>query len=165
MNEAIAKLGPWKERLKKFAVIAIATGGFVGYFPIAPGTAGTLAGVLILWWLGSVSWWALLLLSLGLGAAGVWASGYAKRLWGESDSGHVVIDEIVGFLIGMIGMPITGYWLFWGFLLFRIFDVLKIPPGNYFDERVKNGWGVVLDDVTAGIYTNVILHLMLRAQL
>ena len=155
----------WKSRSREIGIVAIATGGFVGYFPFAPGTMGTLVGVLIVWGMKSSPFWGLLLLAILLGAAGVWASGEANQIFGKADSGHIVIDEIVGFLLTMVGIPVTGYWLFWGFALFRLLDVIKVPPSNYFDERMKNGWGVVLDDVTAGIYANIILHLMLRAQL
>ena len=76
-----------------------------------------------------------------------------------------MIDEIVGMMITMVGVPVTPYWLVIGFVLFRIFDVVKIPPANIFDSRVKNGWGIMLDDVCAGIYGNILLHLMLRAKI
>lgn len=155
----------WKSRLKSFGVYAIATGGFIGYFPVAPGTAGTLVGLLVVWIFAEAPFWLLLFLSLLLLVVGSWASGEANRLFGKSDSGHIVIDEIVGMMITMIGIPVTGYWMVLGFLLFRFFDIVKLPPGNYFDEKVKNGWGVVMDDVTAGIYSNILLHLMLRAQI
>lgn len=155
----------WKARLKKAGVYTIATGGFVGYFPVAPGTAGTFVGMAIVWLFRDVPFWGLLGASVFLTGLGVWASGQACTLIGVPDSGHIVIDEVVGFMITMIAIPVTGYWLFWGFVFFRILDVVKIPPGNYFDKKVKNGWGVVMDDVTAGIYGNILLHLMVRAQL
>jgi len=78
------------------------------------------------------------------------------------DSPKIVIDEIAGIMVTMIGIPLTGYWLFWGFILFRIFDITKPPPAKYFDSKVHNSWGVMLDDIIAGIYSNIILQLMLR---
>lgn len=155
----------WKARLKTAGIYTVATGGFIGYFPVAPGTAGTFLGLGAVWILRDAPFWVLLIFSLILLVIGAWASGEACQLLGKPDSGHIVIDEIVGMMITMIGIPVTGYWMFWGFLLFRFFDVVKLPPGNYFDEKVKNGWGVVMDDVTAGVYSNIILQLMLRAQI
>ncbi len=100
---------------------------------------------------------------LALGAVGVWASEQAGTIFRNADSSRITIDEIVGFMVTMIGVPVTMYWIVWGFLLFRFFDIIKFPPANLFDERMKNGWGVMLDDVTAGIYSNILLHLMIRA--
>lgn len=155
----------WKPRLQRLFVYWFATGGFVGFFPLAPGTMGSLVGVGIVWLMSGTPWWVLLLLAVLLLGVGVWSAQELDKILGEKDSGHIVIDEIVGILITMIGIPVTGYWLFWGFMIFRLLDIVKIPPGNYFDERVKNGWGVMMDDVTAGIYGNLLLQLMLRAQL
>ncbi len=155
----------WKERLKKFGIVYLATGSYFGFFPIASGTAGTVVGVAIVWAYRDFPLWSQLLLCLALGAVGVWVSGQAERIFRKSDSSYIVIDEIVGFMITMIGIPITPYWLICGFILFRFLDVVKLPPADYFDERVKNGWGVMLDDVFAGIYGNIWLHLMLRTAL
>ncbi len=137
----------------------------MGFVPFAPGTMGSLVGLGIVYLLGGVPFWVLILLAVALGAVGVWSAHQLDHILGVHDSGHIVIDEIVGILITMVGIPVTGYWLFWGFLIFRLLDVVKIPPANYFDERMKNGWGVMLDDVAAGIYGNLLLQLMLRAQL
>ncbi len=155
----------WKVRLRDFAVMAIASGGGTGYFPVASGTAGTLVGVLIVWLFRDAPLGFNLALILFLGGVGVWVSQEAGRLLKVSDSSKIVIDEIVGFMITMIGIPGSGYWLVFGFLLFRFFDITKLPPANYFDERIKNGWGVMLDDVAAGVYANILLQLMLRANI
>jgi phosphatidylglycerophosphatase A len=93
-------------------------------------------------------------------AIGVHASNIAQRHFKQDDPGRVVIDEIVGLMTTMIGIPVVGSSLFVGFVLFRILDVTKPPPANIFDTRIKNGWGIVLDDVSAGIYANILLHLM-----
>ena len=155
----------WKVRLQRAGAIAVATGFLVGYVPVAPGTFGALVGLAIAWGLQAASLWVWAIVILGLAAAGVWASGEANRIIGQPDSRHIVIDEVVGILVTMVGIPVTGYWLVWGFLLFRFFDIVKLPPCNIFDTRLKNGWGVMLDDIAAGIYGNVVLRLMLRAEI
>ena len=153
----------WKKRLKKVGVIGVASGVFTGYFPVASGTVGTLLGVAIVWLWQGVPISLQGVMCLALGAVGVWASEQAGTIFRNADSSRITIDEIVGFMVTMIGVPVTMYWIVWGFLLFRFFDIIKFPPANLFDERMKNGWGVMLDDVTAGIYSNILLHLMIRA--
>lgn len=148
---------------KKILVVLIASGAFVGYFPVAPGTAGSVLGAIGIWQIrgwGLVAYLILLALLFGLG---VWACDAANKIFKKADSPRIVIDEIVGLMVTMIGIPVTAYWLLWGFLFFRFFDVVKFPPAKWFDTRLKNGWGVMLDDVAAGVYGNILLHLMLRA--
>ncbi len=149
----------------RIGTLCLATGGFVGYFPVASGTIGTLVGVALVYGLRALTWPLFLVATLALGAAGVWASQEANLLFKKADSSRIVVDEIVGFMITMIGIPVDGYWLAIGFLLFRFFDISKLPPANIIDAKLKNGWGVMLDDVVAGIYGNIILHLMLKAQI
>ena len=153
----------WQERLKKVGITGIATAGFVGFAPFAPGTFGSVVGLAVVWWLRHVSLPLYFGCFLAVTGLGVWASHHAGKWFGEIDSGHIVIDEVAGMMLTMLGIPVTGYWLFWGFLLFRLFDVLKPPPANLFDQYVKNAWGVMLDDTAAGIYGTILLHLMVRA--
>ena len=153
------------ERFKKFGILFGATGAFSGYFPVAPGTAGSLVGVLVVWGLRAAPAPLLFLLSVALGVFGVWVSGAASKIFRTKDPQKVVIDEIVGMMITMIGIPVTGFTLGLGFLLFRLLDVWKPVPANIFEMRFKNGWGIMLDDVMAGIYANLILHLVVRAQI
>lgn len=154
-----------KEKLKRWATVFLATGGYAGFLPVAPGTFGSIVGVLIFWLFRDTSIVFQIILATFISGIGVIVSEEANRIFNEPDSGRIVIDEIAGMLITMIGIPATGYWIFWGFLLFRILDVVKLPPANIFDSKLKNGWGVMLDDVFAGLYGNIILHLMLRAQI
>lgn len=151
--------------LKKFGVLFTATGAFAGYFPIAPGTAGSVVGLFLVWLLRGHSAVLLIFLALVLGFLGVWAGTEAGKLFKQADPSRVVIDEIVGMLITMIGIPVSGFTLVFGFLLFRFFDVWKPVPANILEQRFKNGWGIMLDDVMAGIYGNIILHLVMRAQI
>jgi phosphatidylglycerophosphatase A len=90
-----------------------------------------------------------------------WISGQAEEVFGEKDSSKIVIDEVAGYLITMVAAPVSWKTIFLGFLLFRFFDVTKIPPARFFDRSLKNGYGVVLDDVVAGIYSCITLHLIL----
>jgi len=154
-----------RQKLKNTSIVFLATGGFVGFIPIAPGTFGTLVGVALVWLCRDFSAWALTLLALVLGAAGVWICDEANRIFKKADAPRIVIDEIVGILVTMIGIPITGYWLVCGFVIFRFLDIVKLPPARFFDTQMKNGWGVMLDDLSAAIYGNIWLHLMLRAAL
>lgn len=155
----------WITRIKKAGALLIASGLLVGYFPLAPGTMGSLLGLLLVWGLRPFSIGLLIALSLILLICGVWAAGQTCQMLKKKDASQVVIDEIVGMMITMIGVPVTPYWLLVGFVVFRIFDIVKPSPARYFDEKVSGGFGVMMDDVIAGIYGNILLHLMQRAQL
>ena len=148
----------WQRRL----TVMLATGFYTGYAPVAPGTFGTLVGVLLVLIFGESPLFFQISFTLFLCGAAVWASEKAQIIFKRKDASYIVIDEIVGMMVTMIGMPVTGYWLVCGFLVFRVLDIAKLPPANYFDSKLKNGWGVVMDDVVSGIYGNLLLHLMLR---
>jgi len=155
----------WKARLRNWFSIFFATGFGSGFIPLAPGTWGSLVGVGLVWKFWGESILIQFLWVLLLGALGIWVSGVTCQYFKKQDCQYIVIDEIVGLMITMIGIPITGYELVIGFLLFRFFDVVKPVPVNWVDRKLKNGLGVMLDDVVAGIYGNLIMHLMLRAKL
>lgn len=152
-----------KSRITKISALGVASGLFVGYFPLAPGTAGSALGCGIVWVTREFSIVFYVVLTVVLFAAGVWASNKTSQILNKPDPSVVVIDEIVGMMVTMVGIPITGYWLVCGFLLFRFFDIVKIPPVNWIDSKLKNGWGVMLDDVMAGVYGNILLQLMHKA--
>jgi len=154
-----------KAWIQKWGPLSIATGAFSGFIPFAPGTWGSAVGLALLWLMPPVSFLVYLLLTLLCFFVGVWAANRARQVFKIVDAPQIVIDEIAGIMVTMIGIPLTGYWLVWGFVLFRIFDIAKPPPAKFFDSRVKNAWGVMLDDTIAGIYGNIILHLMLMAKL
>ena len=127
-----------------------------GYVPVAPGTAGTAAAI-PLWWLLAdprVPVWAYLLATVFVTLTGMAAAQRAGKYYGVADSGHIVIDEVAGYLVTMILLPRTALFGAVGFVFFRIFDVLKPPPARFFDRdpRWKNGAGVVLDDIWAGVW-------------
>lgn len=130
----------------------LASWGGLGYSPLASGTVGTLGAIplyLLLARLPLPLYLAAVVVAIPLSS---WVAGRAEALFGEHDSGKIVIDEVVGYLVTMIAIPPTWPNVLAGFLLFRLFDIVKIPPARNFDQQLKNGWGVVLDDVAAGVY-------------
>jgi phosphatidylglycerophosphatase A len=139
--------------------MAIATSLGVGYVPIAPGTFGSLAG-LVVWWLVPQTLGAQLLAIVLVFAAGAWSATIAERQLGGTDPGPVVIDEVVGILITMAG--VGGGWLaiVAGFFLFRLFDIIKPYPANRF-ERLHGGVGIMADDAMAAVYANIALRVVL----
>jgi phosphatidylglycerophosphatase A len=136
----------------------VATFGFIGYLPFAPGTWGTAAGaVLVL--LVPLSQTALLVLVASGILIGTIAAGTAERLIGEVDSGHIIIDEFIGFLVCVMFVPQTYGYLASAFLLFRFFDILKPFPIGWIERAIKGGAGIMADDILAGILTNLVLQL------
>ena len=139
-------------------ILFVATGAYSGYSPIAPGTAGTLVGIgiyLIIYNPNPLIYTTILLL---LFFVAVLISDKAEKILLENDSRHIVIDEIFGFMVTMAFVPSSLLYIVLGFFFFRIFDILKIFPANFFDKKVKNGYGIVLDDLFAGIYANILLQ-------
>ncbi|MFK7776221.1 MAG: phosphatidylglycerophosphatase A [Saprospiraceae bacterium] len=133
-----------------------------GYSPFAPGTMGALVGILILF---LIKWqqpelqfftWGLLLATIIFTLLGVWSTNELESEWGK-DPSKVVVDELIGVWIAVLWIPIETQWLVLGFILFRFFDIAK-PLGIRRLESIKGGWGVMLDDVGAGIYANIVLQ-------
>jgi len=141
--------------------LAIATAGYSGFFPIAPGTVGSAVG-LALWALARVSG-ADLAVELAIAAAlfviGAWAATRAERHLGTTDPGPVVIDEVMGMCVTMVAAPVTWPAALVGFVLFRVFDIVKPPPARQL-ERWHGGWGIMLDDLAAGVYAWGVLALL-----
>ena len=140
------------------ARLLVLTGLGTGYSPWAPGTMGTLVGVLLyllLW--HHFSWPLYTLFTILLLYLGVRESNHGAQLFGEEDSPHIVIDEIVGYLVTMLGIK-YGFWpVVLGFLLFRIWDIWK---PFYPLEDFPGGWGVMLDDLAAGVLANIMLRII-----
>ncbi len=138
--------------------LLVATVCGVGYSPFAPGTAGSAAGLLVylpIRWLGIPVVEALAIVVVFV--AGALASTAAERHFGHIDPGPVVVDEVLGMLITLAFLPVSITGALVGFVLFRIFDVIKPPPSSQL-EALPGGWGVMGDDVMAAIYA----HLALR---
>jgi phosphatidylglycerophosphatase A len=138
--------------------VFVATAGYCGYFPIAPGTVGSAAGLvvyLLVWWGQSPLLEVALI--VGLFAAGVWAGTTAERYFGGIDPGPIVLDEVVGMLITLAFIPVGLSGALAGFILFRFFDVVKPYPANRL-ERLHGGLGVMADDAMAAVYANLTLR-------
>jgi len=137
-----------------FIARLIATGFYTGYAPKAPGTAGSLFGLFLYWAIpGSKSVYSLVGIAL-IFFTGVWAANQVEKETKVHDNQIIVIDEIVGMLITVALFEKTLIWLVVGFLLFRFFDIMK--PF----EKIPHGWGVMMDDVIAGIYSALCLRLI-----
>lgn len=121
-----------------------------GAMPFAPGTFGTLAAVPIYLLVMGLPGWGYFLLVLALFAIGVWLCEKTSKDLGVHDHSGIVWDEIVGYLITMMGAPAGWIWLLIGFVLFRLFDILKPWPISWMDKHVNGGFGIMLDDVAAG---------------
>jgi phosphatidylglycerophosphatase A len=141
-------------------VTLIATWWGTGYSPVAPGTAGAIAAIPLLLLLSLLPLYLYLPCVLVIGLVACWAAGRAEQIFGEQDNRRIVIDEVVGLLVTMAAVPPTWPYLLAGFVLFRIFDVLKPPPIRLIERKVKGGYGVVLDDVLAGIYAQISLRIL-----
>ncbi|MGA3207790.1 MAG: phosphatidylglycerophosphatase A [Syntrophales bacterium] len=146
------------DRLIKF----VATGFGSGLVPFAPGTAGTIVGIPIYLALSRLSWTQYFVFVVAFTCLACYVSGRAERMFGEKDTPLIVIDEMVGFQWAMFLIVPTVLHVFIGFILFRLFDILKIFPAGYVHRRLPGGYGVVIDDVVAGMYANIALLLIIK---
>lgn len=147
--------------MKEGTAKLIATFFYVGLVPVAPGTFGTLAAVPLFWLISGLPIYIYLLITLVVIGVAVWAATVTERIYGRRDPGQIVADEVAGYLVTMILIPPTAINIVAGFFLFRLFDIVKPPPVRSL-EKLPRGWGVVIDDVAAGAYACVCMHLILR---
>jgi phosphatidylglycerophosphatase A len=144
-------------------VIFFASGAYVGYVPVASGTFGSLLALPLLLVLARSGWSPAVIVAL-MGVAALLAMpvcGRAGRIYGEADSSRIVLDEVCGMLIAGALLPPTVWALGLAFAAFRFFDIVKPFPASYFDHHVKNGAGVVADDLVAGVYANLVVRMLL----
>ena len=132
----------------------IATAGGLGYAPVAPGTAASLPIALAVWWLRPTDA-TVLIATVALSAIGIWAAGREEARLGETDPSVIVIDEVVGMLIACAGNPRTLPWVLGLFVAFRFFDVVK-PLGINRLQSLPGGFGIVVDDLLAGVYVSLL---------
>ena len=145
-------------RAGRALAVVVGTGLGTGFSPIASGTVGSLLGVALYLPLAAAGLPAVGLAVALLFPAGVWAAGVCGKRYGAHDHGHIVVDEIVGQFIALAGFPAQPGWLLAGFLLFRLFDIWKPYPAGLIDRRWRTPFGVMADDVVAGVYANVALQ-------
>jgi phosphatidylglycerophosphatase A len=146
---------------KNDLIIFLATGCFTGFLPKMPGTWGTFAAIPIVIITHRTTTTVQTVTAVIFVAIASWIAGRAEILFEGRDARPIVIDEMVGFLITLLWLPLNFLTLFLGFFLFRLFDIVKPPPISTVEKRLQSGWGVVLDDVLAGIFANVTLRLLL----
>jgi phosphatidylglycerophosphatase A len=146
---------------KNDLVVFLATGCFTGFLPKMPGTWGTFAAIPIVIITHRTTATVQAVTAVVFAAFAVWIAGRAEILFEGRDARPIVIDEMVGFLITLLWLPLNFLTLCLGFFLFRLFDIVKPPPISTAEKRLHGGWGVVLDDVLAGVFANVTLRLLL----
>ena len=139
--------------------LLLASGLGAGFSPFAPGTAGTLAAIPIELFLSRIGFPVYELTLLTFFFFSSWIAEKAQNHWQKSDDRRIVIDEMMGYFLTMLWIPKTTLFIILGFFLFRFFDIVKPPPIRLI-ERAKGGFGVVLDDVLAGVYSNIILQII-----
>lgn len=148
-------------RLHRELIVFLATGAYTGFFPFMPGTAGSVVGVLLFIIIASLSTSVYLLTILAFIALSVWVSERAEKIFGRADASQIVIDEVAGYFVTMAFLPYDWRYIVSGFVLFRIFDIAKPYPVNRINDNVHGGVGVVLDDIVAGVYANLLLQVIL----
>jgi len=144
-------------------IVFLATGCLSGFLPRMPGTWGTFAAIPLVilahrgpWWVQGAATGIFFLIA-------VWIAGRGEDLLGTRDARSIVIDEMCGFLVSLLWLPLTPLTLIAGFLLFRFFDIMKPPPIRSLERGLRGGWAVVMDDVFAGIYTAIVLRVVLAS--
>ncbi|MEN8189652.1 MAG: phosphatidylglycerophosphatase A [Thermodesulfobacteriota bacterium] len=141
-------------------IIALATGFYSGLLPKIPGTWGSLAALIPWYFLRGLPLPSYLVMLCGTLAAGTLISGSAEKIFDRADAGPIVIDEFLGMFITLTLAPNhPAAWVL-GFLLFRFFDILKPFPVSFFDQKIHGGFGIMMDDVVAGLYALACLQLI-----
>ncbi len=144
----------------KRVIEVIATGFYFGRAPVAPGTFGTLVGIPLVYlflFLGPMGY---LIASVLFVIFSIVIAELHERKLGHHDAKEIVIDEVAGFVVAMAWIPFEWSWVILAFLLFRFFDAIKPFPISVLDKKVGGGFGVVVDDIAAGIIVNLILQVV-----
>lgn len=137
----------------------IATVFFIGFIPFAPGTFGSLTGLMFVWFFRPSPLYQVMIAAVGF-VIGAVSAQYVEKTSGQKDAKHIVIDEFVGYVVSVIYLPLTAGYLTAAFFLFRFFDILKPPPVRNVERAVHGGVGVMLDDVVAGVFANTVLQIV-----
>lgn len=158
-----------RNTLKNKICLFAATACGLGLSPIAPGTFGTLLGVAAhlaveQWCAESSRHTMLLVIFLAVCVAHFLLTPWALARWNDDDPGHFVLDEVAGYLVVPLLVKSGPLWFvaLAGFLLFRIFDIIKIPPARQIDREMHGAWGILLDDLVSGLYAAGLVHLGTR---
>jgi len=143
-------------------ICLIGQGFGTGRSPWAPGTVGTLPGLVLAWFLWNAGPVLYLVIMTMVVMIAIWVSGRTADLLGVHDDPRIVIDEIAGILVTLALVPPSVPALLAGFVLFRVLDISKPPPISTIDQRLRGGFGIVADDVVAGLCANLCLQLLFR---
>jgi len=148
---------PGFARLLRDPVLLLAFGLGTGLSPKAPGTVGSMLAIALFPLLAMLSLPNYLLVVAATIVAGIWICGRAAKTLGVHDHGGIVLDEVAGLWLAMASFPPSWPWMLAGFLLFRLFDIVKPWPIRWLDRRVHGGFGIMVDDLLAGAFTWLIL--------
>ena len=157
MDKSVKIENPVKMLLNPVHFIALGFGS--GLTPKIPGTAGTLVGVLVFILMPDTSWMTYLLIVVCGFLFGIFCCGYTAKILNVHDHHSIVWDEIIGYMITMFMVPKEWIWILIGFILFRIFDILKPWPISFIDRRIEGGLGIMLDDVIAALFSLAIIQI------
>lgn len=154
-----------QDSFKLMIAYFLSTGFFAGKSPVAPGTVGTLVGLIpiLIYWTKGGQYQLLNQISITVAVflIGIWASTVVVESYKEKDPEYIVIDEVAGYMVAMIGFTPTWQHLLLAFVVFRFFDIVKPPPVRFF-EKLPSGFGVMADDVVAGIYTWIVMFIAVK---
>jgi phosphatidylglycerophosphatase A len=143
-------------------IVFVASACYAGFSPVASGTVGSAVALALFWLIAPMQHWLVLSVCIVLSfAAGVPIATAMERHYGD-DPSEVVWDEVVGMWISLLLLPSRWYLWVAAFFIFRIFDIIKPPPAGYFD-RMKGGFGIMTDDLIAGVYANLVVQLIVFA--
>ena len=148
-------------KFRERALLFVATGFFIGTVPFAPGTFGSLIGLPVCFLLSRLNLLQSVIYILVFILFAIGIASAAEKILKQKDPGQIVIDEIAGLMVTFAGLPFNLKTALAGFIIFRVFDILKPFPIRILERRVGGGTGVVLDDVLAGVYGNLILRLVI----
>ncbi len=147
-------------KLRDEAVVFLATGFYIGNIPFAPGTFGSILGLALCFVLAGLKLPLAIIFTVLFIIVAVWIANGAEKVLKKNDPGCIVIDEIAGMAVTLVGLPFNLTTALIGFIIFRILDILKPFPIRSLDKRVSGGVGIVLDDVVAGIFANLLLRIL-----
>jgi len=148
---------------KQKLVMFLATGCFIGNISFAPGTFGSILGLPLCFFMSKIGFSAAVLLTLIFILCAIWIAQEAEKILKRKDPGCIVIDEIAGMILTLTGLPFNIISVTAGFFLFRILDIWKPYPIRLFERKFSGGVGIVMDDVAAGFFSNLVLRVLLKA--
>ena len=148
-------------KFRDAAVLFLATGFYIGNIPFAPGTFGSILGLALCFFVAGLKLPLALACVVLFIAMAVRIAAEAEKLLKKKDPGCIVIDEIAGMAVALFGLPFNLTTVLIGFIIFRFLDISKPFPIRALDKQVSGGLGIVIDDVVAGIFTNLLLRLIM----